>query len=161
MACKRRIRQMRKRHPFSILCTSIQFHEYMFIHLQSSYFTYLMNVLFSLNHSREGPTQINCVCVSVRNYLNAYISETNYNTTVKLGICWKFGPIGCVKISLCFATQALRYVCFARNGSNRLNFFFFFLHFYAFQSISSRLRHTFFQKLRASEASKMKACWSN
>ena len=44
-----------------------------------------------------------------------------------------------------------------------------FLYFYAFQSISSRLRHTFFSKIfvsekrktRVSEANKMRACWSD
>ena len=45
----------------------------------------------------------------------------------------------------------------ARNRSKGVNFYF--LHFYAFQSISSRLRHTLFsRKTRVSEASKMRAC---
>ena len=49
------------------------------------------NEKYSPNRSREGTAEINCVsvclsvCLSVRHHLNAYISGTNKDTTMKLG----------------------------------------------------------------------------
>ena len=76
---------------------------------------------------------------------------------------------GCVYVSTLWYASHARSFELALYVMGVKTFFFFFLHFYAFQNILSRLRHLFFsqifvsarRKTLTSEASKMQALSTN
>ena len=97
-----------------------------------------------------------CVCLSVclSRFYGLYLGYYGSDFDETWWKCWNLDPIDCIKISLRYAARAFSLRAKRVIGQRGK---IFFLHFFAFQSISSRLRHIFFSKIFMSAKRKTRA----